>query len=555
MDKCLDVPRIVDNIARLVYGNEDDARRPRNAASLARTCRAFHQHTNDLLWQYQSHLAPLLKCLPKETWVVKYPRKPTREAGGIRNGILTITRRPIGDEWERMDTAAKRIKGLCLDVEWQREHSVPMVRLDLDKCLPILQRRYSRRPLLPNLKWLDCRLQPGATYEFLQLCLSPSIERLHIVADRYTYQKCIEDAVDMSCCVGEDVPGLAVFCGLPPHPDILSITSLWGLKEIRMYLPLLAVRPRAMMHTLAWLPELKDLILFNGGRNWGLAEVDIAATPDKFPALKNLCMYPYDLESGLAVMRAAAWAPLEYVKVVYTGNWNDQDATQPSYTALANFLAACGGNRLRRLRTVIIRALVPPQHEDRPKVVDMLTVKSLCGLKHLQQLHLCLPCAFEFDDGDMLKMALSWPDLRSLRLGWRAWVWARISISLKGLASLALHCPNLQHLRLVFHTMSIAKQDFTHVSSSCKLKTLQVGNSLITDPHAVALFFERVFPNLVDVKANKDVWGDQKWARVYWITSERRKRRQRDRKGPEQATDVVLLHDEIWTELEADIFE
>ena len=64
MHSCLNVDEILRLIAEKLIESESKA----TAASLACCCRLVHDPVLDTLWETQSQLIPLLKCLPQEVW-------------------------------------------------------------------------------------------------------------------------------------------------------------------------------------------------------------------------------------------------------------------------------------------------------------------------------------------------------------------------------------------------------------------------------------------------------------------------------------------------------
>ncbi|KII86311.1 hypothetical protein PLICRDRAFT_43905 [Plicaturopsis crispa FD-325 SS-3] len=60
-------------------------------ASLARTCRAFHEVASDLLWEEQMGVQPLIKCMPPDLWHEE--RLESGEIQLVRTAIAIL--RPI----------------------------------------------------------------------------------------------------------------------------------------------------------------------------------------------------------------------------------------------------------------------------------------------------------------------------------------------------------------------------------------------------------------------------------------------------------------------------
>lgn len=66
---------LVKKIVELLYKEEtEDCGQPRATAALGQTCHAFYDLCMNTIWQQQTDLIPLFKCLPKDAWVIKYSK-------------------------------------------------------------------------------------------------------------------------------------------------------------------------------------------------------------------------------------------------------------------------------------------------------------------------------------------------------------------------------------------------------------------------------------------------------------------------------------------------
>ncbi|KAH9832297.1 uncharacterized protein C8Q71DRAFT_910277 [Rhodofomes roseus] len=431
--RCWTIQRIVDSIAHYVYWDEDDPRRPRNTVSLALTSHFIYERTGTLVWSCQGDLVPLLKCLPKELWVIEYPMTPPGEKPAPRP---KFRRQPAGLEWARVDANARQIRLLCFNMVWHRDNKMPVVRLDPKSCIPVLRSRYAQVPLLPNLEWLSCTLQRGQPYEHLELYVSPPLRHLHITTStRAAPEEGDERVIEtlLRGVVGPNVTEFTFYRVFVPTSSILSITSIIpGLEHIRIRLPPVGWR-RVMLGVLARLPALEELILFDSGNVGGANGTEIATDEGKFRALKNLSLYVDTFSTGIPIMRALACAPLESVQVFVCVQPCNYDVT--SSTGLAEFFQACGENRLRHLRNLNVYQVAEPH--GKPSIVNMLMLEPVCRIWRLQRVRLWVPCVFDIDNHDITTMAQSWPDLRSLHLGLHHRKWEETRINLKGLESLA----------------------------------------------------------------------------------------------------------------------
>ena len=81
MHRCLRVPEILSHIFDYVYTTQGG---PADIATLAATCRVFHEPALYTLWAYLPSLVPLVKCLPDDAYET--------EGDPFRRGGKTIVR-------------------------------------------------------------------------------------------------------------------------------------------------------------------------------------------------------------------------------------------------------------------------------------------------------------------------------------------------------------------------------------------------------------------------------------------------------------------------------
>ncbi|KAG1778223.1 hypothetical protein EV702DRAFT_1277964 [Suillus placidus] len=72
----------------------------RDLVNVAMTCSKFSDPALNMLWCEQSSLAPLIMCLPQDTWEL------------ARDLTINFSREPVLAEWERVRINASRIRRL-----------------------------------------------------------------------------------------------------------------------------------------------------------------------------------------------------------------------------------------------------------------------------------------------------------------------------------------------------------------------------------------------------------------------------------------------------------
>ncbi|KAJ7689527.1 hypothetical protein B0H14DRAFT_3532732 [Mycena olivaceomarginata] len=133
---------------------------------------------------------------------------------------------------------------------------------------------------------------------------------------------------------------------------------------------------------------------------------------------------------------------------------------------------------------------------------------ALIGLftfKNLAAALLLLCVEFNVGDPDIVDLASWWSRLETLLLGRPTHTRSRVTLG--GMATFALHCPNLGLLQITLNAIptgleSYASNDEVRQTS---LRNLAVGFSPITTPVPVAAFiFITIFPNVTHVLGESD---------------------------------------------------
>ena len=137
--------------------------------------------------------------------------------------------------------------------------------------------------------------------------------------------------------------------------------------------------------------------------------------------------------------------------------------------------------------------------------MDFKMLKPLLQFVHLRRIS--LPShPFDLTDAEVKDMALAWPNLEDLYFWTYQYTPPEGSTntgprtSLRGLLWLATHCPKLMTLTFPFRSSSVDAEFLTEdemaLAEGHHLNILDVGFSEIESAEQVALFVNRVFPNL-----------------------------------------------------------
>ncbi|KAH7906653.1 hypothetical protein BJ138DRAFT_1093854 [Hygrophoropsis aurantiaca] len=140
--------------------------------------------------------------------------------------------------------------------------------------------------------------------------------------------------------------------------------------------------------------------------------------------------------------------------------------------------------------------------EDFKGALDVTTLRQLfpCSSLCCVNIRVMDICSFDLNDSDLMEMAAPWPHLDELvlnrRNGWRR----APATTFRGLAYLLRACPRLHTLSL---SMDATQLNFTPIGlvPNNKIQMLDLGNSIIEEPAAVARILGDIFGPLFRVYA------------------------------------------------------
>ncbi|KAH7906487.1 hypothetical protein BJ138DRAFT_1221252 [Hygrophoropsis aurantiaca] len=139
--------------------------------------------------------------------------------------------------------------------------------------------------------------------------------------------------------------------------------------------------------------------------------------------------------------------------------------------------------------------------------VDIAALRPLFSFSGLRYLHIDGICSFDLSDDSLAELADAWPRLEELMLN-HCSGWGRTSeITFKGLKSLIQACPLLQDLALAIDATQLNVVSSTTPGEDIhndKIETLNLGNSIIGSPAAVALVLGELFWSLKEVQVYVD---------------------------------------------------
>ncbi|KAJ6571261.1 hypothetical protein B0H19DRAFT_1129583 [Mycena capillaripes] len=498
MHPALAIPEILDLIISEVDPLAGMRPGSKALAALAGTSTIFRDMALDALWQHQTNILNLIRCMPSELWVESV------DISGARS--LTRRRRLVASDWDRVLTYAYRIKSLvCLD---------SAIDPHLSTVYDDLRQHAPRRYILPNLEHLTWRHRNPPYSPYTTLFLGPRITTIRVGAQS-------DHRFPVPAMLGQKYPNLVsvafegMNAGSSDSEQRLLCTFIKGLARVE-YLEVQIIDSEALMH-LGRLPTLVVLhatlppsISFPGGRagKW-------------FTHLRATELWIERGEISALVAFVQTWTKPELKSFVAWVDFCRELNVVDLYQALATH---CVHQHLEKLKVRIYQKdhafIVPnPGHYFSP----------LRMFSHLRSVDIRVSGGYDMDDERISEMACSWPYLEELRLG------SYLSghpprCTLLSLCFLAQHCPCLTTIELTLDALT-APRLLTDPSAQSvlhdQLVSFNAAFSPISDASSVVTFLSSIFLNLTQIYCALDGYSDRALGTEYhrrWKNVERRVR-------------------------------
>ncbi|KIJ59274.1 hypothetical protein HYDPIDRAFT_33344 [Hydnomerulius pinastri MD-312] len=460
-------------------------------ASLARTCKAFHEPALDVLWMKLDSLDPLIKLLPKRMWAKKY--YPLMVRMFMRE-----------KHWVTFSKYAKRVKsvsGPC----WQLSSSVQHNAISA-----LTKSPHASLPLLPSLTelvWSELKMSNliDPSVSLLQYFVGPKVTKVSLMLVCWPYH-------------------------VPPEQAVLS--KLWEL-----------------------CPDVTSFTAYFPRSSHNDPSQEVGAIVDHWPKLRTLqsCALPQSVMDTLASRRLLESLSIELNNCkppLYVGKLPE---SLHNFSLGGNSAPLCtrylesvhGSPRICGLRVGaddstlediggLIRAL--PIHLDKTALhdlkielnssywavaasetfpLDLPLITPLLAFRALRALDLDVFSAAGLDDMAYKAMAKAWPELREFKLGTVDVSNAIPKASVGAIVSLLTHCPFLETLHIAIDgtiplppasppPYSGDDEDESAQSqgeeswgvSNILITELHVGHSPIDDINVIASCFGALMPRL-----------------------------------------------------------
>jgi hypothetical protein len=192
-----------------------------------------------------------------------------------------------------------------------------------------------------------------------------------------------------------------------------------------------------------------------------------------------------------------------------TQDWFVQPLADESSSAIKTWpsLIPSLAQKSKTLTKLYLRERIP--FHDTPDALDRMLPGDwfypLLSYANLTEVVIRTANGIDIDDAFLKRMATAWPQLRTLGLspGCQSAGYAPRT-TLAGLLPLAQHCPRLESLALVLDATRTDPEILRDGISNCALARLDVVESPLSSPGAVAAFLAAIFPNLQVVSSRQE---------------------------------------------------
>ncbi|KAI0720609.1 hypothetical protein C8T65DRAFT_567393 [Cerioporus squamosus] len=479
---------------------QDEASGEATIAVLARTAKCFHDAALDTLWQTQTSLVPLVKCLPDALLA------ETREQDGTRK--LSLSREPSPEEWTRFKMYAERIRAIRLDpYQYSTYYAIKLagsVYVSVRKCI-------GNAPLLPNLRsfeWAQVYNDEPEDVASLLLMLNPKVSSMDIVVGALSDDAAREVATALSN-FGENPSQLRNIRIVSTPSAILEEAILaLGLRQQHLQDFHYPWQNQMTFQTVSHLSSMNNLqqVSIRVNREislevlqWGKERGGLF-----FPSLQLLALNTDSLDicdTWLHTIRHTGLHSLTFTV-----------DKPPTASALREFFTKLNDHPAHgSLRKIHLNCTTPSARGNGQHLVTEETMSPLLRLD-LSELKLEPGAPIEINDDFIARMARAWPRLRMLELNaeWRRYAFAP-SVTLAGLIPLAQHCPDIGSLALPISTdVSAFQQQYeaghrpTGGHSFRQCYKFGVGPSVIgqeSDQLMIAGFLSDLCPDLMTLQS------------------------------------------------------
>ncbi|KAJ7234001.1 hypothetical protein C8J57DRAFT_1195629 [Mycena rebaudengoi] len=479
----------IQEVVELIFGGADFP----SLAGLAQTCQAFQPPALSVLWRDQKDLIQLLKCLPSDLWEVETVESAVTAI--ITSSRLRLLRPIVPSDWSRVLFYGMYVKSFTQEgprpamAEIYGAMSLTLPTTPLFPNIRHLTWRagdeifpYIRLLVGPNLRSITCGMLGS---EGLRASLLPSLTTFHpklthVEFDMFVVEApMIVEAIYTAICSWNHLEKLS-FATL----NLASMLHLARLPNLRiLHVGQLPSDPETMK-------GFRDGVASN-------------ASGPVFAALHEFRTFSEKVPDVLAFFNAIDPDALDRIDLTL-----EAPTSSEMWTTLTTTLAEAS----KSLTRLSLKEQYTYEHDvpDQPHLMlstDCLT--PLLSSSNMTEVTFLAAHGIDIDDTTIKQMALAWPLLRKLDLapGCQS-VHYLPKITLGGLIPLAQYCQMLSSLTLVVNALDADPYSTEKPGGGIcnkSLVDLNVVESPIAFPGAVAAFLSAVFPNIQSISTREEI--------------------------------------------------
>jgi hypothetical protein len=501
MHRCLHIPDFLCEIFKFFGG---DTLHKKALLSLALSCQTFQDQALNLLWHTQTSLHPLFKTLPQDLWALS----------SYDTRTLTFIRNPNPSDWARLMIYAPRIREL-------RVLNPYTTALKLDRTV------YKHTKLLPPLL---SRFKRFYCHDTTKLCdnghifLNPNVEVIRLEGTRpfgmvaYGHLSHFLE-LSLSRCPSITELKFKFELSMPTRHQILNL--IYGSRQLRYLSCDFNGLDEQSLAYLSELQTLQEMEILNLG-----SLVDVSTPGYLYPRLSFGVLRHLRTEGKVdactSLFRYFSFRKLQLLAI------DSLVRTATADSKLFDLFEALGKTSLHKtLRSFQIYISYDYSNgndsdDDSDDATEFNPLSHFAFkpfLKYSQMETFNINYPTNLDDTTVLAMALAWPQLRKLSIGWR--MSSITQVTLQGLVHLVEHCPQLETLRIVIDTPAMESPVWNGVVNT-KVTSIDFRRSTIGSTETAARFLCDLFVNLkeishswtvfdLDISNNQETCLGEKW--------------------------------------------
>ncbi|KAH7913116.1 hypothetical protein BJ138DRAFT_1146842 [Hygrophoropsis aurantiaca] len=434
---------------------------------LAYTCQAFKEPAVDALYSQLNGFGPLIKCLPRDLWVVTL---------GDTFKTITLVRPMNPNDWKIFRSYACRVRKLV-------HSSVVTTEVVSEGILDaLLNPPVPTDILFPKLKsldWCDSRIE---TTKFFRLLSGAPVAHISVAALKpNSYTPDCSPCLQLPC-----IQSLVLTTSSTAVASYL-VCQAQTLRGLYCY----SLTEDAMLH-IASLPSLRTLEMVDVKKDSLKLMHQKGPDASIFQNLRSIAIqsdYPPDCLSFIQACQQKQLMPLTNFYMGTNKHLEDESSAILIYP-LEALSSICMGSTL--LSITIKEVSYGNAHS--PSNLDILS--HLFVFCNLVDLYLDVRNSFNLDDDDIKIMARAWPHLRNIRL--RCDLRNEKQISLNGVHSLLEYCPNLRTLDIAID-VTLGLFDLFKRRNRCRnlqIRCIVCHESHVENPFQVAAIVSDILPNV-----------------------------------------------------------